>query len=178
MSKAVIKRFTVFDSTDLTAAEDYFSGMAEKGWMLKKFGLVSEFYLCEPQKARFSVQLLVPNRGEDFGKRINGYTQLCGEAGWRLVSNYGGMYVFTTDRCDIPEIETDPEERIAAVTKQCRGGILVSWLMLLITLFPVIGLISNLIKGKSFVSQLIYEIPMALVFVSWLLLAIVKTRIP
>lgn len=175
MSKQTLKRITVFDSTDLTAAEEYFTKMAESGWMLNKLGPVSEFTRCEPQKLRFSVQILYFERGTDYEKTVKGYTELCGEAGWRSVSSYAGMHVFVTGRDDVPEIVTDPLERIKAVTKQSRAGVILLWILLLLFIAGAAQFILSIAEGKSFASLLALEFPLALCFAALLLFAVTKT---
>ena len=175
MSKETVKRITLFDSTDLTAAEEYFSDMARSGWMLKKHGFVSEFTRCEPQKLRFSVQILYPKRGTNYEKAVKEYTELCEQAGWRSVSSYSGMHVFVTEKSDIPEIVTDPKERIEAVSRQSRIGIILLWLVPLLFIGGTAQFIKSLSEGKSFPSLLALEFPMTLCFVSLLAAAVIKT---
>ncbi|MBO4562282.1 MAG: DUF2812 domain-containing protein [Clostridia bacterium] len=175
MSKDKTRRLTLFDSTDLAAAEEYFTRMAEKGWLLKKFSLFSLFTRCEPKKLRFSVQILLPKRRKEYAADVKGYTDLCEEAGWRYLSGYTGMHVFASEKEDVPEIVTDPAERIAAVSTQSKTGIIALFIASLVFLPGVIGLFSNLIHGESLLSQIGYEIPCALCMTSVLLLACAKT---
>lgn len=175
MSKDTVKRVTLFDSTDLTAAEEYFSQMAQKGLMLKKYGPISHFRRSEPCKLRFSVQVIPAARGENYVKKTSEYVDLCEQAGWTCVSGAAGMYVFATDRSDVPDVVTDPQERIEAVTKQSIGGMIVSFLLSLWLSIKVVGLVSNLIEGKSFASQMAYELPYSLLWLSVFLLFITKT---
>lgn len=145
-----IRKLTPFDSVDLTAAEEYFSDMASKGWIIKKYSLISEFERCEPMPLRFNVQLILPEKkGEDYAHKIKGYTELCEEAGWRLACSNSGMFIFFTEREDIPDIVTDPNERIATVKKQSTGGMITAWILPFLSILPVMGLVSNLICGKS-----------------------------
>ena len=136
----MIKRLTLFDSCDLTAAEEYFAKMAEEGWMINKYSLFSEFVRCEPRSLRFSVQLILPEKqSPEYSEKVRGYTELCEQAGWKLAASKGGMFIFASEDPDIPEVVTDPEERIEAATRQSRIGLFVIWFVVLASILPVLG---------------------------------------
>ena len=175
MSKDIVKRITLFDSTDLTAAEEYFSQMAQKGLMLKKYGVISHFTRCLPQKLRFSVQLLMPERGENYENKVREYVGLCEQAGWTFISNSSGMCVFVTAKDDIPDIVTDPQERIDAVTRQSRNGAVLLWLLSVIMLPFLLGLISGIVEKRSFQELLVNEIPFAICWASLLTMTVIRT---
>lgn len=173
-----IKRLTLFDSCDLTAAEEYFAKMAEEGWMINKYSLFSEFVRCEPRSLRFSVQLILPEKqSPEYSEKVRGYTELCEQAGWKLAASKGGMFIFASEDPDIPEVVTDPEERIEAATRQSRIGLFVIWFVVLASIFPVLGLIGNLAGGVGIASQLSYEIPISMVWIACLIMAVTKTAL-
>lgn len=117
------KRF-YFDYTDLDAVRVFLEQKSREGWMVRSItGCRFEFTACEPRTRRINVEILPTADRSDCAPdgRTLEYLELCREAGWQDVAHAGPLYVFATEDPTIPDVVTDPAERIAAVKKSVKS---------------------------------------------------------
>ncbi len=175
--KQTIKKLLPFQATDLKALEQYLEQMAARGFKLTRLSLFAEFERCEPFSARFNAEVLSSGANGTLPDETRRYIDFCGEAGWEFVTNSRELFIFMTGDRSIPDIVTDRSERVEAVTRSCRAGVVCLWIAAALMLLPVIGLVSNLIRGAGLASQMDHEIPMTMISLLMIFLAAYNTAI-
>ena len=117
------KTKTKFFSTspvEVLALQSFLEDMSEKGYMLTgAYGSVYTFEECEPVKRRFQVDFF--SKASIFNSRsgtnTEDYIEYCESAGWTHCLGSGRMEFFYTEDMEIPEIETDDENRFQSIAK-------------------------------------------------------------
>lgn len=113
------REFIMIRYSDLTAICEHFEKREAEGWRLVSLRLLAEYRRCEPQKVRYSAELLETARiiGNEIPEKSRDYIDMCEQAGWSFVSNNGPLHIFRTETEDAPEIVSDPVEKLRSVKK-------------------------------------------------------------
>ena len=114
MDKETRKELNLYRYNDLTAIREHLEKMESEGWQLESLRLFAVYHRCEPQKVRYSAELLDISliSGHSLAGKSRDYIDICEQAGWSFVTNYGPLYIFRTEKEDAPEIVSDPDEKL------------------------------------------------------------------
>lgn len=104
MSKAVtITRFRLFTAWNAAAEEKWLEQMAGQGWHLVRGGILFKFRRGEPAQVRYRLDYRTETRA-----KLREYLDLCRDAGWEHVYQFGNWHYFKTSDPSAPELHTDP----------------------------------------------------------------------
>lgn len=105
-SGKTVRRFVQDDIWNIGRNESWFSGMAEKGFHLRRIGRIFViFEKGEPAKTNYRIDVMNTAPGPE-------QLELYEEFGWKLVCNVKEMYVFSSpENASCSELHTDPAEQ-------------------------------------------------------------------
>ncbi|MDR2940330.1 MAG: DUF2812 domain-containing protein [Clostridiales bacterium] len=137
---------------DIKNLEKHFSFMAEKGWMIDKFGITQRYHSIEPSKKRFYVDILPQITAFDYpdNDEALAFRSMCQGSGWEFVTANKQIQVFCAESNAVP-IHTDNKIQAQIYLKTCRKyelplfiyGLLIFFFFCLVMGWPEL-LLSNL----------------------------------
>ena len=116
-------RMEIFQPFEFVAMERRLSAMARRGLQLEEIGsLFWKYRRGEPCKTSYAVTYLP--QGSMFDPlndpKAETLRDLCAEAGWEKVCDWGQLQVYRTDRETPVPIETDESDRLTAIRRSMR----------------------------------------------------------
>lgn len=173
-NKNVLKKFVIYNLTDLKALEEDFTDMASKGWYIRSVRSgIFEYEKKEPSRLRYCVEIVpTADRASNLINQKTGeYIELCEQSGWKLVCSSAEIFVFVTKNDKTPVITTDETEKLKLVQKSVTSVNERLWVAALI------GMIADLIFSfKSFqISDLPFWIMIAVFWLGYLAMVIYKS---
>lgn len=116
-------RMEIFQPFEFAAMERRLSAMARRGLQLEEIGsLFWKYRRGEPRKTSYAVTYLP--QGSMFDPlndpKAETLRDLCAEAGWKKVCDWGQLQVYRTDRETPVPIETDESVRLTAIRRSMR----------------------------------------------------------
>jgi len=145
--KTKLKVFTS-NPVEVLALQRFLEEMSEKGYMLTgAYGSIYTFEECEPMKRRFQVDFFSKASFFDSrsGKNTEDYIEYCESAGWTHLLGSGKMEFFYTEDMEIPEIETDDENRFQSIAKAELWSRILLWFLAIV--YTYLGV--NIAQGMS-----------------------------
>ena len=132
--KQTKRRIEWFSFYDHTGIERHLARMAERGWLLEKFGGFTWHYRrIEPKRLTFSVSyfpkasVFDPEPSEE----QETFYDFCAHTGWTLAAASAQMQVFYNERPDPVPIDTDPALEVDAVHRSAKKSFLPPQILLL-----------------------------------------------
>ena len=131
--KERMRRFEFYSFFDQKGIERRLSRMAERGWLLEKFGSWSWVYRrIEPKKLTFCVTYYPgasvfdpePSEGQST------FYDFCEHTGWEIAASSAQMQIFYNQRENPVPIETDPVVMVDTIHRS-KGNVLRSSIALL-----------------------------------------------
>lgn len=117
------RRFEFYSYYDCTGIENHLKKMAEKGWMLKDFGMRRwKYRRIEPQSLSFEV--VYYNEKVFEGETTPGrqkFIEECSVAGWQFVANSGKVHVFVNKSENPVPIVANAADRVNSIHKFAKN---------------------------------------------------------
>ena len=117
------RRFEFYSYYDCTGIENHLKKMAEKGWMLKDFGMRRwKYRRIEPQSLSFEVVYYNEKvfEGETTPDRQK-FIEECSVAGWQFVANSGKVHVFVNKSENPVPIVANAADRVNSIHKFAKN---------------------------------------------------------
>lgn len=134
-----VRRFMQDDIWNIGRNESWFSGMAEKGFHLRRIGRTFAFFeKGEPTKTNYRIDVMNTAPGTE-------QLELYEEFGWKLVCNIKEIYIFSSpENTACPELHTDPAEQsftLETVDRKLKYQVI--WISFLMMIF--LGMMAGLL---------------------------------
>lgn len=134
--KEIRRCFCSFSFYDQQAIQEKLEDMAERGWMLEKpGGALWTYRRMEPKKLRFCVTYFPGASDFDPGPTEGELIKIdyCRQDGWELVTRWGVMQIFCTEKLDAVPIETEPAAQVENLRRSMRKSVLLPQAILCVT---------------------------------------------
>ncbi|MDF2474111.1 MAG: hypothetical protein K0R21_1893 [Anaerocolumna sp.] len=135
MKKRIWNSFEIYEADALA---EHLETMAERGWMLDSIKRTLVFKRIEPQKIKFSVDIMENASVFDsfHNKKTMEYREFCTDTGWEHLSTNGIFHIFYSKDVNVIPIHTDQEVQFNVISKNMLGKTIPSYLYpLLMTIF-------------------------------------------
>ncbi len=151
-NKNVLKKFVIYNLTDLKALEEDFTDMASKGWYIRSIRSgIFEYEKKEPSRLRYCVEI-VPTADRDsnvINQKTAEYIELCEQTGWELVCSSAEVFVFSTNSEEIPAVTTDETEKLKYIQKTTVSGNKKIWSVALVGIVADLFLLFKLFVNSD-----------------------------
>jgi hypothetical protein len=135
LKKRIWNNFEIYEADALA---EYLETMAEAGWMLESIKRTLVFKRIEPQKIKFTVDIMENASVFDsfYDKKTMEYRGFCTDTGWEHLSTNGIFHIFYSKDENVIPIHTDQEVQFHVISKNMLGKTIPSYLYpLLMTIF-------------------------------------------
>lgn len=139
--KETLYRVETFQPFEFEAMERRFASMARRGWQLEEIGTFFwKYRRAKPRETAYAVTFLPKGSAFDPHDEPEAETlrDLCAEAGWEKVCDWGQLQIYRTDRENPVPLETDESVRLTAIRRSMRRLFLLpNAVLLLLVIFEL-----------------------------------------